>query len=99
MKTVTISDILTLVSKEVCVPITDIKKPSRSGDIILARQLSMWACRWNTKQPMMLIAAEHGKKQHGTVINACKSIENQALSNPRVRRLCENIRTQIKIDI
>lgn len=91
-----IQEIIEIVSKETYVPVCDIVNPSRRGPIVLARHLSMWACRWNTRSSMQMIAAAHGKRNHGTVINACTSIDDQASYNPSLKNLCEKILNQIK---
>ena len=91
-----IDQIIEIVSKETGVSSKEIKNPSRREKIIVARHLSMWACRWYTKYPMQKIASVHGKKQHGTVINACESIDSQSRYNPNIKSLCEKIVNQIK---
>jgi chromosomal replication initiator protein len=91
----TLSEIIEIVSKETKVPVAAIKNPSRKEEIILARHLSMWASRWYTSNPMQKIAAEHGKRNHGTVINACRSIDAQTTYKNSVRELCERIVNQI----
>lgn len=93
---VTIKQIQQLVSRETRVELTDLHDNSRKGDIIIARHLSMYFCRWNTEQSLLKIAAEHGKSTHGTVINACASVDNQKKTNSKFRETYENISTQIK---
>jgi chromosomal replication initiator protein len=90
-----LSEIIEIVSKETNIPVAAIKNPSRKEEIILARHLSMWACRWYTRNSMQKIAYEHGKRNHGTVINACQSIDAQATYKSSVRELCERIVKQI----
>lgn len=92
-----IDEIIEIVSHETGVPITDIINPTRKEKIVLARHLSMWACRWNTKSSMQKIAKAHGKKNHGTVIHACTNIDNQSATNKTVKILSENIMKQIKL--
>ena len=91
-----IQEIIQIVSRETGVSASDIVNPSRRGEIIVARHLSMWACRWNTKNSMQKIAAAHGKRNHGTIINACASIDSQITYNSRIKSLCERIVNSIK---
>lgn len=91
----TVNEIIEIVSKETKVSVKDIINPSRKENIILARHLSMWACRWYTRVPMQKIAHAHGKRNHGTVINACTSIDAQATYKKTVKELCERIVKQI----
>jgi chromosomal replication initiator protein len=91
----TLNEIIEIVSKETKVSVSDIINPSRKENIILARHLSMWAARWYTRIPMKKIALAHGKRNHGTVINACRSIDDQSTYKNSVRELCERIVKQI----
>ena len=91
-----IQEIIRIVSRETGVSALDIANPSRCGKIILARHLSMWACRWYTKSSLQMISAAHGKKSHGTVMNACASIDAQITYNSRIKSLCEKIVKTIK---
>lgn len=91
----TVNEIIEIVSRETKVSVKDIINPSRKENIILARHLSMWACRWYTRVPMQKIAHAHGKRNHGTVINACQSIDSQATYKKSVKELCERIVKQI----
>lgn len=91
----TVNEIIEIVSKETKVSVSDIINPSRKENIILARHLSLWASRWYTIVPMQKIAAAHGKRNHGTVINACRSIDAQATYKKSVQELCERIVKQI----
>jgi len=91
-----IQEIIQIVSRETGVSAADIANPSRRGEIILARHISMWACRWYTKNPMQKIAAAHGKRSHGTIMNACSSIDAQITYNARIKSICERIVNSIK---
>jgi chromosomal replication initiator protein len=90
-----VNEIIEIVSKETSIPVAAIKNPSRKEEIILARHLSMWASRWYTPTSMQKIAAAHGKRNHGTVINACTSIDAQATYKKSVKELCDKIVNQI----
>jgi len=91
-----IDQIITIVSKETKVSVTDITNPTRKQDKVFARHLSMWACRWYSNQSLQKIAAAHNRKQHGSVINAATSIDNQMRYNASINQICQNIINQIK---
>ena len=76
-------EIINIVAEETKISATSIINPSRKSEVVLARHISMWACRWNTKESLPKIAAAHNRKQHGSVIHASNNIE--ALISPRKR--------------
>lgn len=88
--------IIKMVSKETKVSVIDIINPTRKKEKVFARHLSMWACRWYSNQPLQKIAAAHNRKQHGSVINAAISIDNQRKNSPFINQICQNIINQIK---
>jgi chromosomal replication initiator protein len=91
-----IEQIISIVSAETKVSVTDIINPSRKSNKVLARHLSMWACRWYSSASLQKIAAAHNRKQHGSVINASASIENQMKYNSKIYQICQSIINQIK---
>ena len=93
---VTIIQVQEIVSRETNVETTAIRGNSRKDNIVMARHLSMYFCRWYTEQSLSKIAAEHGKGQHGTVINACSSVDWQKKSNAKFRETYDRILLQIK---
>jgi chromosomal replication initiation ATPase DnaA len=91
-----IEQIISIVSEETKVSVSDIVNPSRKSNKVFARHLSMWACRWYSNQSLQKIAAAHNRKQHGSVINGSTSIENQMKYNPKINQICQNIINQVK---
>ena len=86
-----IQQIIQIVSDETGIPVADIIGSSRKSDKILARHLSLWACRWNSGASLEKIAREHNLAQHGTVIHAALSIDNQLRYNTKVQQICKQI--------
>ena len=91
-----IEQIISIVSEETKVSVTDIINPSRKSNKVFARHLSMWACRWYSNQSLQKIASAHNRKQHGSVINASTSIENQMKYNAKINQICQTIINQVK---
>lgn len=85
-----------IVSRETGVSIESLRGQSRKASVITARHLSMYFSRWHSEQSLMRIAAEHGKDTHGTVINACFSVDNQRKTNKSYAEVYELILKQIK---
>ena len=91
-----IEQIISIVSEETKVSVTNIVNPSRKANTVFARHLSMWACRWYSNQSLQKIASAHNRKQHGSVINASTSIENQMKYNAKINQICQTIINQVK---
>jgi chromosomal replication initiation ATPase DnaA len=90
-----VEEILSIVSSVTGVSERDITGTSRRTETVIARHLSLWASRWNTTVPLQRIAAVHNLAQHGTVIHAAKSIDNQRRNNQKIDTYCQHILNQI----
>jgi len=88
--------IQTIVSRETGVTVEALRGQSRKANVILARHLSMYFCRWYSEQSLLRIAAKHGKDTHGTVINACSSVDNQKKTNKSYNDIYQRILNQVK---
>jgi len=96
MTTNKIESIQQIVSNETGVAINKLRENSRKANIIMARHLSMYFSRWYSEQSLMTISIAHGKGTHGTVINACSSVDDQKKTSAKYRELYERIYTQVK---
>jgi len=54
-----------------------IRGKSRRQDVALARQVIMYLSRELTNLPLSKIGSQLGKRDHSTVVHACKTIENK----------------------
>lgn len=98
----TLNEIIEIVSDETKVSVDGIINPSRKAETVLARHISMWACRWNTKESLPKIATAHNRKQHGSVIHASNNIEalistRKRSYDPEVDGICKRILKRINI--
>ena len=76
-KNITPDIILSTVSEHMNVSIPDIKSSKRSKDIALARQIVMYLCRLLTDKSLQAIGETVGGKDHATVYNGIKRIEEK----------------------
>ena len=76
-KNITPDFILSTVSEHMNVSISDIKSSKRSKDIALARQIVMYLCRQLTDKSLQAIGETVGGKDHATVYNGIKRIEEK----------------------
>jgi chromosomal replication initiator protein len=98
----TLSQVIEIVAKETGVSVNDIVNPTRKQEAVLARHISMWACRWNTTETLPKIAAAHNRRQHGSVIHAANNIDTLVSSRSRsydlkIAEICNKIVNQLNI--
>ena len=88
--------IIKIVAEESGISAKDIVSQSRRQDRVLARHLSMWACRWYSGASLQKIAAAHNRVQHGSVIHASNTIEDAIRFNKTIAELQSRIINRLK---
>ena len=87
------------IQKTVCnyfnITLEQMLSKSRKGDIVTARHISMYLSRKLTKSSLVAIGEKCGKKDHATVLHACKSIANSCEINKTFRHNVEEIEKKI----
>lgn len=58
----------------------------RTSEIVFPRQVAMYISRTLTSDPLKLIGDAFGGRDHGTVIHACKQVENMMEQDDSVKR-------------
>jgi len=58
----------------------------RTSAIVFPRQVAMYICRTLTSDPLKAIGDAFGGRDHGTVIHACKQVENMMDQDGSVKR-------------
>lgn len=58
----------------------------RTSSIVFPRQVAMYICRTLTGDPLKAIGDAFGGRDHGTVIHACKQVENMMDQDGSVKR-------------
>ena len=91
-----IAAIQTLVAKTFNIELPKLLSPSRTGEIAYVRQISMYLCRFNTTASLKVIASEHNRNNHATVIHASEVIGFDYRKNEKVRNQIIALETQIK---
>ncbi len=69
---------------------------TRTRDVALARQITMYLARKHTDHSLSKIGAEMGGKDHSTVLYACRQIENLIDIDKNVRHYLEDIERSLK---
>jgi len=73
----------------------DMSSRRRPSNIAFPRQIAMYLSRILTSHPLKEIGDSFGGRDHGTVIHACRQVENIMEQDPEVKRAVEYLTRQI----
>lgn len=88
---VSIGLIQQLVSETFGFSIEELLSQNRTADLALARQVAMYLARNKTEESLQQIGYAFNKKDHTTVIHACKKVDELIKTDMRVRSFVDNI--------
>lgn len=77
------------------VTIGDLISTKRTGELVEARQIAMYLARDILKCSLQQIGDAFNKKDHTTVIHACKKIEELIGSDPKITTIVDNLRGKL----
>ena len=87
------------IQKTVCeyfkVKMEDIQSKTRKRDVVQARQLAMYFAKQYTKASLASIGKQIGKRDHATVLHACKTVKNLQETDKAFRGYIEDISRKI----
>ena len=92
---VSIGLIQQLVSETFGFSIEELLSQNRTADLALARQVAMYLARNKTEESLQQIGYAFNKKDHTTVIHACKKVDELLKTDMRVRSFVDNIVTKL----
>lgn len=75
--------------------LSDMVSRRRPANIAFPRQIAMYLSRILTSHPLQEIGEGFGGRDHGTVIHACKTVENIMDQDEAVRRSVEYLKSQL----
>jgi len=88
------------ISKTVCeyyeVDMDILQSKTRKREIVQARQIAMYFSKGLTNYSLSTIGAKIGKKDHATVLHACKTINNLMDTDKELRNQIKEIETKLK---
>ncbi len=91
-----IDTIQQIVAEEFGFTVEDLMSSRRTSEIALARQIAMYICREHTESSLQQISFSFRKKDHTTVLHACRKIEQLLKENsPRIKKLVDNIEKKL----
>ena len=88
---VTIDVIQQYVAEGFGLSVEDLTSSKRTAEVSLARQVAMFLSRTHTEASLQQIGYAFKKKDHTTVIHACKKIGEMLKSDPKIRNFVDNI--------
>lgn len=88
---VTIEKIQQLTAESFGFSIQDLLSKKRTAELALARQIAMYIIRNKTEESLQQIGLCFNKKDHTTVIYACKKVEDLLNSDKRVKMIVDNV--------
>jgi chromosomal replication initiator protein len=68
---------------------------SRKREIVQARQIAMYFAKKYTKDSLTNIGNVIGKRNHATVLHACKTVQDLIETDKNFRRTIEEIENQL----
>jgi chromosomal replication initiator protein len=96
-KKLSISDIEELVCSHFNIKCGLIHTASRKREIVQARQVAMYLSKQYTEMSLSQIGSLIGKKNHATVLHACKTVKNQLEVDKNFREQVEQIVVKLKV--
>lgn len=92
---VTIDKVQGKVSDHYKLRLSDMVSKRRPANIAFPRQIAMYLCRLLTSHSLQEIGDSFGGRDHGTVIHACKTVENMMEQDESIKRTVEFLQKQI----
>lgn len=90
---------INFIQKVVCdyfkIPIEQVQSKTRKRDIVQARQLSMFFAKKFTNASLARIGEKIGKRDHATVLHACKTVKNLSETDKVFRGYIEDLDKKI----
>lgn len=93
--TLSIDDIQKLVADHYKVRLPDLKSRTRTKPIVVARQLAMYLVKKHLDKSLVDIGRSFGGKDHTTVMNALRRIEDQQHKDSEIKRALEELEGRI----
>ena len=94
-KDISIDDIQEVVSKYFKITVNEMQSPTRKRDIVQARQLAMFFAKKYTKSSLAVIGSHIGKRDHATVLHACKTVDNLLETDKQFKRFVDEINKKL----
>ncbi|HLT54071.1 MAG TPA: chromosomal replication initiator protein DnaA [Flavobacteriaceae bacterium] len=94
---VSIDYIQKVVSDYFQMDVDTLQSKTRKRHIVQARQLAMFFAKKYTKASLASIGSQIGKRDHATVLHACKTVDNLTSTDKQFRKYVEDISKKLSV--
>jgi chromosomal replication initiator protein len=94
---VSIDYIQKVVSEYFQMDISTLQSKTRKRHIVQARQLAMYFAKKFTKASLASIGSQIGKRDHATVLHACKTVDNLSFTDKQFRKYVEDLNHKLSL--
>ncbi|MFC2653088.1 MAG: chromosomal replication initiator protein DnaA [Capnocytophaga gingivalis] len=94
-KEITVEYIQEIVSEYFQLSIEELQSKTRKRHVVQARQLAMFFAKKYTKLSLANIGKSIGKRDHATVLHACKTVDNRNETDKQFRKFLSDLTTKI----
>lgn len=94
---VSIDYIQKIVSDYFQMDVDTLQSKTRKRHIVQARQLAMFFAKKYTKASLASIGSQIGKRDHATVLHACKTVDNLTSTDKQFRKYVEDINKKLSL--
>lgn len=92
---VSIDQIQKVVSDYFQMDVETLRSKTRKRHIVQARQLAMYFAKKMTKASLASIGSQIGKRDHATVLHACKTVNNLASTDKQFKKYVEDLNKKL----
>ena len=96
-KEVSIDYIQKVVSKYFDMDVATLQSKTRKRHIVQARQLAMYFAKRMTKSSLASIGSQIGKRDHATVLHACKTVDNLTETDKQFKKYVEDLTKKLTL--
>ena len=94
---VSIDYIQKVVSEYFQMDVETLQSKTRKRHIVQARQLAMYFAKKFTKASLASIGTQIGKRDHATVLHACKTVDNLSFTDKQFRKYVEDLNKKLSL--
>ena len=94
---VSIDYIQKVVSEYFQMDVDTLQSKTRKRHIVQARQLAMYFAKKFTKASLASIGSQIGKRDHATVLHACKTVDNLSFTDKQFRKYVEDLNQKLTL--
>ena len=94
---VSIDYIQKVVSEYFQMDVATLQSKTRKRHIVQARQLAMYFAKKFTKASLASIGSQIGKRDHATVLHACKTVDNLSFTDKQFRKYVEDLNNKLSL--